>query len=504
MSTCSPLIASGSGSDLGIQEEVCFGQLPVTPDLRVFPRVSTSMNLTKDAFQSEQVRSDRMVTDSRHGNRSVDGDIVTEIQPGSHAAAYQALLGGVWRAPAALTITGTNTLTMTVNLTTSVVTLTVIGNSFITAGMTFGSIIRIVGGGVPAVEGVPMTIIGIASGTVATVMMPANFNLATIPGPAIVAGTLGMQGSQVLLGNIYRSFTFERAFSDIGSFITYSGVRFNSAAIDLPPTGIATASFGVMGQNARPVATASYDGVAEIVYTQATATNLTFNAANRTITAGAGSFLAAGFAVGDRVVITGTGITTEQNRNPRTITALTATVMTVAEAIQSGGPFTGPFAITRVGLPAYTAVSATEVLVGVSGQLLINGVPAATVTAASINIDNAMAGSTVVGRNVTPQLLWGNQAAITGSLTVLFDRFGPGQDLYNAFDLETEISVVLRLDNSARTQFMAFVMPRVKINSGSIGDAVAEGLPVTVDYVALRPSAANMPVSSIAIQDSTV
>ena len=110
-------------------------------------------------------------------------------------------------------------------------------------------------------------------------------------------------------------------------------------------------------------------------------------------------------------------------------------------------------------------------------------------------------------------MLWGNQCLVSGSLTVLFDRGGAGQTVYNAFDLEQDLTLVVKLDSADGTDFVEFVFPRVKINAGSIGDAVAEGLPVETEFRALKPQASvnsnvlsdeGFPLSQVLIQDSTV
>ena len=247
-----------------------------------------------------------------------------------------------------------------------------------------------------------------------------------------------------------------------------------------------------MGKDALPIASASIDGVTEIVLTDTDLTSLTFDGVAGTITAAAGDFITAGIQAGDRVIIDGDGITDNQNRNPRTVVAITTTTLTVAEAIQTGGPYVGPFTVTRVGLPEYTLAPDSNVLVAVSGAIVYKGQVVGTVTAASMSIDNQMAGSTVVGANTIPANLYGNQCSVTGSLTVLFDRGGIGEQIYNAFDLEEDdVSVYLTLTTPGGADAMSFVIPRAKINTGTIGDAVAEGLPVSCDFQALKPLASS-------------
>lgn len=98
---CTPQVASGPLADLGYCEEVCYGQTPETVAMKTVRRRSTTLTLTKDSYDSEEVRSDRMVSDSRHGMRRASGDIVTELSraptptswPGSSAASGRSPAG---------------------------------------------------------------------------------------------------------------------------------------------------------------------------------------------------------------------------------------------------------------------------------------------------------------------------------------------------------------------------------------------------------------------------
>lgn len=498
---CSPQIATGSGSDLGYQEEVCYGDLPAVPALKTVRRRSTSLTLTKDAYDSEEIRSDRMTSDSRHGIRRANGDIVTEISPGGHSDFYEALLGGQWASIDDIAITSSATAVSPLSGAPTI-RVSSLGD-VVAAGLYPGNIIRFTGTGEAGFDGKLFQVIAEDAGGAGWIEIYPLDNATLASYPTLDSGQVE-QVATTGMGNIYRSFLMERAFSDIGSFVKFRGMRFNSASIDLPPTGIATSTFAMVGKDADPISAASFDGVAEIVLDATDLTSLTFDGAAGTITGGVGSdFVTAGITVGDRVIVAGDGITDLQNRNPRTVTAVTATVLTVAEAIQTGGPYTTPFTVTRVGLPDYMAADDEAVLVAVSGLLIYKGQVAGTVTSMNINIDNAMAGSEVVGRNVIPANLYGNRCSVSGSLTVLFDRGGIGEQIYNAFDLEEDdISIFMTLTTPDGTEAVSFVMPRCKINSGSIGDAVAEGLPVSVDYRALRPRSARVPASQIVIADS--
>lgn len=502
MALCTPLIAAGGLADLGMQEEVCAGQFPQVPAMRTVRRRSTTLGLTKDSYNSEETRSDRMVADSRHGIRRVGGDIVVELSPGSHADAWEAELGGIWQSPAA-TPMGTYNVVLSVHpdypndpLTAR---MTISGTTFVARAIRSGDTVAFVGNGDVNLDGTRVSIAAITAGNQATVRLEPGA-VPVLP-KTVNSGTMEFMGARVEMGSILRSFIFERAFTDIGSFITYRGCRFNTAAVDLPSTGIATATFAVLGQTADDITGGSFDGDSQIVLTQADLTALTFNAAAGTITAAAGNFDA--LEPGQKVIFDGAGFDAmPQNRNPRTIIAVNGAVITVAEAIQSGTT-AGSFTVTRVGLPDYASAPTNPVLVAVNGLLLVNDEPAATVTAANFTVDNQMAGSEVVGSNVIPAMLFGNNCTVQGSLTVLFDRGGIGATIYNAFDHEEDITLLLRMDDN-EGGFLSFFFPRVKVNTGSIGDAAAEGLPVQVDFSAVKPYLSSGHRSQIIVQDSTV
>jgi hypothetical protein len=488
--TCSPIVASGSLADLGYAEEVCAGKPLDDPQLKVFRRRSTTLGLTKDAYDSEEIRSDRMVSDSRHGIRRVGGEIVAEMSPASHDDAYEALMGGFWRAGASLDLA-----TVAVSINANGVAQLPAGQNWMDLGFRLGDRITISGTGNIDYDGRSFTILGLNAADPRNAVL-SNEKGFTFQATNLAIGAMKVAGKKVLIGNILRSFVFERAFTDIGRFITYRGCRFNSAAFSLPPTGIATVNFGLIGTDADPVATASIDGVPEVIKTAAEFGTLTFDAAARTVAVSESDWAAEGFGVGDLVVFTGM-LGAPQNNNPRHITAINGAVATVAEAVQSSVETV--FNVRKVALPDYDEVSEEGVLVAVSGSVIVGGRQIGVVTAFDVTINNNMAGSEVVGSNIIPTISWGNQQTVQGSLTILFDA-DAGLEAYNRFDLEQEAMVAMRMDSADGSAFLQITMPRCKFNSGTIGDAVATGLPITMDIRGLQPTDPVADNSQVVIQ----
>lgn len=78
---------------------------------------------------------------------------------------------------------------------------------------------------------------------------------------------------------------------------------------------------------------------------------LTVVAADDTVTASSGSFITDGYAVGRKVLFAGFSASAGANNGVRTITALTATVMTVAEALVDEGPLSSTATIAGSDTP---------------------------------------------------------------------------------------------------------------------------------------------------------
>ena len=278
-------------------------------------RVLTTLGLTKDSYESEEIRADRAMPTCATASGAPTATWSTELSPGSHADWMEATLGSYWQTPTPVAITSTN-LTATFNAATGILTVTAVAFNFVTSQLYVGAPVTFTGANA-ALNGKLFTVWDIRP-TRSPWIPPAGF---TLPGSpvSLTAGTFGVKGGRITLGNISRSFTMERAFTDIGSFIVFTGEKPNTMNVELPATGIARCTYGFMGKDASPLATASIDGVAEITLDAGDLTSLTFNAAAGTITAAGGNFITAGFAAGDRVLISGTGITDPQNRNPRTV-----------------------------------------------------------------------------------------------------------------------------------------------------------------------------------------
>lgn len=88
--------ATGGFSGIRYVEEVTWGTTPSTPTMIDLRNTGTSLVLSKDTFQSEELRSDRHISDFRHGTQQVGGDINFELSYGEYDAFLEAALFGTW------------------------------------------------------------------------------------------------------------------------------------------------------------------------------------------------------------------------------------------------------------------------------------------------------------------------------------------------------------------------------------------------------------------------
>jgi len=90
-------IATGSRHDLSYIAETTYGTTPpTTPELTPIRHTGTTLGLSKDAIESEELRQDRQVANFRHGNKSVGGDINFELSYGTFDDLIEATLCGSW------------------------------------------------------------------------------------------------------------------------------------------------------------------------------------------------------------------------------------------------------------------------------------------------------------------------------------------------------------------------------------------------------------------------
>lgn len=89
-------MANGSRHSMRIVAESAYGTTPANPVFDIIRHTGTTLGLSKESLQSEELRDDRQISDFRHGAYQVGGDINVELSYGSFDKLLEAVLGGAW------------------------------------------------------------------------------------------------------------------------------------------------------------------------------------------------------------------------------------------------------------------------------------------------------------------------------------------------------------------------------------------------------------------------
>lgn len=89
-------MANGSRHAMRQVLEAVYGTTPATPAFSTIRSTGTTLGLSKETLQSEEIRDDRQIADYRHGTFQIGGDINFELSYGSFDTILEALLMGTW------------------------------------------------------------------------------------------------------------------------------------------------------------------------------------------------------------------------------------------------------------------------------------------------------------------------------------------------------------------------------------------------------------------------
>lgn len=89
--------ATGAEHRVGYVAETVIGTTPATPAFKILPITGTSLNLTKDAIESEELGS-RNVQSFRHGNRQIGGGLDFEFNAADFSELIEAVFCGNFEA----------------------------------------------------------------------------------------------------------------------------------------------------------------------------------------------------------------------------------------------------------------------------------------------------------------------------------------------------------------------------------------------------------------------
>lgn len=237
--------ASGVAKQVRYKAEATFGTAPGASGAQLLRRVSSSLDLKKDTYQSAEIRSDYQIADFRHGVRRVGGAINGELSPGTYKDFIAAALRKAFAAVSAI-----SSLSITVSGSGPTYTAARGAGSWLTDGIKIGMVGRFTAGSLNAANlNKNLLVTGVTASNLT--VMPLNGVALVAEGP-IASCTFtptGKQSYTPTTGHTDDSFAIEHWYSDISQSELFTGCKVNSIDIGLPPTGMATIGMDFLGKD---------------------------------------------------------------------------------------------------------------------------------------------------------------------------------------------------------------------------------------------------------------
>jgi len=188
-------------------------------------RVTSTINLTKETFQSNEIRPDQQVADFRHGSRQSTGTLSGELSAGTYKDFLQSVLRKDFVAISSLTAAA-----VTIVASTGVITFQT-GNP-LTGGIKIGNVVRITAGSVNAAN--------LNKNLLVTAVTATTLTVKTLNGSALADNATSVTGVTVAIPGKYTYvpetsqtqdyYTVEHWFSDVAQSEVYTDIMQTNAS----------------------------------------------------------------------------------------------------------------------------------------------------------------------------------------------------------------------------------------------------------------------------------
>jgi hypothetical protein len=217
---------------------------PAATGGQVLRRVSASMTLQKDTYQSAEIRSDRQIGDFRHGTKRAPGGISGELSPKTYEDLFESSMRGTWSSGAQLDYTDLTSVTAD----NSSSKMTFGGGDPISLGMRVGYILRFSGLTQSANNDKNFVITSIGGSN--------NREVTVYPAPTTATSDSSFDvvvaGSSLIIpasSHVKRKLAIEVYDAGLDMARLFTECRSGGFNIQLPPTGMSTVDFDFMGRN---------------------------------------------------------------------------------------------------------------------------------------------------------------------------------------------------------------------------------------------------------------
>jgi hypothetical protein len=246
-------ISKGVSKQVGYKKETTWGVLAGNTGGALLRRVTANFNLVKEAYESGEIRTDRQVSDFRHGVRSAEGTLNGELSSDSYDDFIGSVVGRDFTS-----ITLGSAAQTTVTVAGTVYTLVRASGSWLTDGLRVGMVIRAAGLTTTADNARNLLVASLTATN--AVVVPLNGVALTAQGTASSV-TITAPGKQTFVpatGHTDDSYTVEEFYADIAQSEVYTGMKVNSLSVQLPATGLTTVDIGFAGKDLTQSGTTQY------------------------------------------------------------------------------------------------------------------------------------------------------------------------------------------------------------------------------------------------------
>lgn len=243
-------LSSGVQKRVVISKETTWGTLPATNTGTEFARTEATFNLERAQFQSALISSTAQTLDSRNGSDSISGTLNSELSAGTFKDIFAQLLRGAFAA-------GPTYTAATISAAAGKFVRSV--GSWLTDGYKIGDRVTVSGFTSPATaNNRNWTVIGVTA---------TDLSVAEVNGVSVVVKAAGDSVTVALTGKKLKipltpasrtddSFTVEEFYTTTNEAYLTTGVKFNSASVNIQPNAMTTVNFAAMGRTQEKKATA--------------------------------------------------------------------------------------------------------------------------------------------------------------------------------------------------------------------------------------------------------
>ncbi len=241
-------IANGINKKLIAKKQSGLGVKAVAAGAQYQRRVTSTIDLSKETYESSEILDSQQVRDMRHGTRKVDGSISAELSGGT----YQGFVESAFRALASNAVASSASILITSAVTTGAEGTFTSGDvDWVADGWKAGLVFQITGYAAPA-EANNAHNFRVISATTTVLTVVA---LDGVPIEAKAAGdsvTFTSVGKHIVMATANHTkdyWTIEHDYDDIVQAEQFTDCVIGGANFKLPPTGLATADFPIVGLN---------------------------------------------------------------------------------------------------------------------------------------------------------------------------------------------------------------------------------------------------------------